>query len=171
MIYIGATIQTKSNHYYIVVDTYDENGKRKPKWIATGLEIKGNKRKAEEIRKEIEREYELKNKLVPSDITLDELAEKWLVEYENEVDIITFGGYESITKVHIIPYFKEHKIKVNEVTYETIQKYIDEKKVSGNKVTGGGLSPQTLKSHMTVFKLIFNLARKKKSFMMIVWSS
>ena len=59
---------------------------------------------------------------------LDELAEKWLVEYENEVDIITFGGYESITKVHIIPYFKEHKIKVNEVTYETIQKYIDEKK-------------------------------------------
>ena len=56
MIYIGATIQTKSNHYYIVVDTYDENGKRKPKWIATGLEIKGNKRKAEEIRKEIERE-------------------------------------------------------------------------------------------------------------------
>ncbi|MBR3802691.1 MAG: site-specific integrase, partial [Clostridia bacterium] len=28
--------------------------------------------------------------------------------------------------------------------------------------TGGGLSPKTLKSHMTVFKLIFNLARKKK---------
>ena len=42
--------------------TYDENGKRKPKWIATGLEIKGNKRKAEEKRKEIEREYELKRK-------------------------------------------------------------------------------------------------------------
>ena len=81
MIYIGATIQTKGNHYYIVVDTYDENGKRKPKWIATGLEIKGNKRKAEEKRKEIEREYELKSKLVPSDITLDELAQKWVDEY------------------------------------------------------------------------------------------
>ncbi len=162
MIYIGATIQTKGNHYYIVVDTYDENGKRKPKWIATGLEIKGNKRKAEEKRKEIEREYELKSKLVPSDITLDELAQKWLNEYKNEVDIITFGGYESIVKVHIIPYFEEHKIKVNEVTFETIQKYIDEKKVSGNKITGEGLSPKTLKSHMTVFKLIFNLARKKK---------
>ena len=93
MIYIGATIQTKGNHYYIVVDTYDENGKRKPKWIATGLEIKGNKRKAEEKRKEIEREYELKSKLVPSDITLDELAQKWVDEYKNKVDIITYGGY------------------------------------------------------------------------------
>lgn len=67
-----------------------------------------------------------------------------------------------MVKVHIVPYFEEHKIKVNEVTFETIQKYIDEKKAFGNKITGKGLSPKTLKSHMTVFKLIFNLARKQK---------
>ena len=152
----------KNDKYYIVINSIDANGKRKQKWIATGLEIKGNKRKAEEKRKEIEREYELKSKLVPSDITLDELAQKWVDEYKNKVDIITYGGYESIVRVHIIPYFEEHKIKVNEVTYETIQKYFDEKNVSGNKITGEGLSPKTLKSHMTVLKLIFNLARKQK---------
>ena len=52
---MSATIQPKGNKLYVVVDVHDENGKRKQKWISTGLDINGNKRKAEEIRKEIER--------------------------------------------------------------------------------------------------------------------
>ena len=45
------SLQTKNEKFYIVLnDTV--NGKRKQRWIATGLSVKGNKRKAEQMLRE-----------------------------------------------------------------------------------------------------------------------
>lgn len=159
---MSATIQPKGNKLYVVVDVHDENGKRKQKWISTGLDINGNKRKAEEIRKEIEREYEVKNRLFPSEVYLDEFTQRWINAVRSDVDVITYGGYENIVRAHIIPYFKKHRVKVNEVTPDIMQAYFDEMKTKGNKNTGKGLSPKSLRSHLNVFRQIFKLARKEK---------
>lgn len=159
---MSATIQPKGSKLYVVVDANGPNGKRKQKWISTGIGINGSKRKAEEIRKEIEREYEIKNRLTPSNVTLDEFAQKWIRSVKDDIDVITYGGYENIVQVHIIPYFKEHRIRVNDITTEIMQAYFDEMKTRGNKSTGKGLSPKTLRSHMNVFRQIFKLARKEK---------
>lgn len=159
---MSATIQPKGKKLYVVVDIQDKDGKRKQKWISTGLDINGNKRKAEEIRKEIEKEYEVKNRLVPSDVTLDEFALRWIKSVRSDIDVITYGGYENILKVHIIPYFEKHKVKINEVTTEIMQEYFDKMKTCGNKSNGKGLSPKTLRSHLNVFRQIFKQARKEK---------
>ena len=45
------SLQIKNDKYYIIVNL-KENGKRKQKWIATGLDVKGNKRKAEQLLRE-----------------------------------------------------------------------------------------------------------------------
>ena len=45
------SLQTKNGKYYAVINLIDNNGKRKQKWISTGLEIKGNKKKAEQLAK------------------------------------------------------------------------------------------------------------------------
>ncbi len=37
--------QEKNGRFYFVVNLYDANGKRKIKWISTGLTVLGNKRK------------------------------------------------------------------------------------------------------------------------------
>ena len=42
------SLQNKNGKYYIVLN-YREGEKRKQKWISTGLDVKGNKRKAEEM--------------------------------------------------------------------------------------------------------------------------
>lgn len=44
-------LQIKRDKYYMVLDRY-ENGKRRQQWIATGLNAKGNKRKAEQMLRE-----------------------------------------------------------------------------------------------------------------------
>ena len=45
------SLQTKNEKFYIVLnDTV--NGKRKQRWIATGLSVKGNKRKAKQMLRE-----------------------------------------------------------------------------------------------------------------------
>ena len=46
------SLQTKKlasgkEYYYIVLNFYTPDGKRRPKWVSTGLPVKGNKRKAE----------------------------------------------------------------------------------------------------------------------------
>ena len=58
---VTGTLQVKRGKYFCVLDYRDENGARKFKWISTGLEEKGNKRKATEMLNKVLMEYELKN--------------------------------------------------------------------------------------------------------------
>ena len=58
---VTGTLQIKGGKYYCVLDYRDEKGARKFKWISTGLEEKGNKRKATEMLNKVLMEYELKN--------------------------------------------------------------------------------------------------------------
>lgn len=44
---VAGHLQEKKGFFYIVLNFVDSDGKRKRKWIATGLPVKGNKRKAE----------------------------------------------------------------------------------------------------------------------------
>ena len=43
-----SSLQIKKGKYYAVIDFKDKEGKRKQKWISTGLDAKNNKRKAEQ---------------------------------------------------------------------------------------------------------------------------
>lgn len=51
------SLQVKNDKFYIIINL-KENGKRKQKWIATGLEAKGNKRKAGQLLRETLLAYE-----------------------------------------------------------------------------------------------------------------
>ena len=61
------SLQEKSGKYYMVINT-KENGKRKLKWISTGLPVKGNKRKAEQMLRETLQALETRPKVTTSDV-------------------------------------------------------------------------------------------------------
>ncbi len=44
---VAGHLQQKKNLYYIVLDYQDTTGRRRQKWLPTGLPVKGNKKKAE----------------------------------------------------------------------------------------------------------------------------
>ena len=46
---MNGSLTVKNDKYYIVLSWYDDSGKRKQKWIKTGLPEKNNRRKAEEM--------------------------------------------------------------------------------------------------------------------------
>ena len=54
---MNGSLTVKNDKFYIVLSWYDEDGKRKQKWIKTGLPEKNNRRKAEEMLKEELRKY------------------------------------------------------------------------------------------------------------------
>lgn len=40
---VAGHLQIKKNNYYIVLNLKDEQGKRRPKWIPTGIPVGGKK--------------------------------------------------------------------------------------------------------------------------------
>ena len=54
------SLQVKNNKYYAALNFKDTDGKRRQKWISLDLEVKNNKRKAEQALKKLIAEYEAK---------------------------------------------------------------------------------------------------------------
>lgn len=157
---ITGSLQIKNGKYYAVINLKDVNGKRKPKWIATGLDIKGNKRKAEQILRDKIQEYELNENIIPTDILFSDYVVYWLNLIEKKVDIITHQGYKSVAVAHIIPYFKEKGVKLSNIKRNDIQEYIDIKSTCGRLDGKGGLSPKTMKTHKLIIQLVCKEAVK-----------
>ncbi len=146
------SIQEKNGKYYAVINTTDINGKRKQKWISTGYETKGNKKKAEQFLRQKLKEFELQENLVPSDVLFSDYVLYWLSLAKLKIDESTYQSYVCIANAHIIPYFKEKKIKLNQITRNDLQVYVNFKFEHGRKDGKGGLSAKTVKSHIVLIK-------------------
>ncbi len=154
------SLQEKNGKYYVVLNTRDSNGKRKPKWISTGLDVKGNKRVAEQILREKIKEYELRENLIHTNVLFSDYVLYWLNLIENSVDTITHQGYKSVANAHIVPYFKNKGVKLADIKRNHIQEYIDIKSKSGRLDGKGGLSPKTMKTHRLIIQLVCKEALK-----------
>lgn len=154
------SIQTKNGKYYAVINLTDINGKRKQKWISTGLEIKGNKRKAEQILRDKIKEYELKENIIPTDILFSDYVLVWLDKKKPSIDKVTYQGYQTVINAHILPYFKHKGIKLIDLSRDDIQYYIDEKSKNGRTDGKGGLSAKSVKSHIVIVKQVLKEAVK-----------
>ena len=159
---ITGSLQLKNGKYYAVINLKDCNGKRKLKWIATGLDEKNNKRKAEKFLSDKIKEYEAKEGLFDSEILFSEYLKQWLTEHKISIDIITFRCYEWTCNTHILPYFEEKKIKLCDLSIDDIQRYINFKFENGRVDGKGGLSPKTLKEHRQIMHKALNEAIQKK---------
>ena len=140
------SLQVKNGKYYMVLNS-TENGKRKQKWISTGLPEKGNKRKAEQMLREKLTEEEKRNPVVCSDMTVADCVRRWLTRMRRRVDEVTYRSYQHTAETHILPYFDENRLKLCDCTVEVLQTYFDEKYRNGRKDGKGGLSSKTMRHH------------------------
>ena len=67
-----------------------------------------------------------------------------------------------MANVHLLPYFDEKGYKLQALTREQIQAYIDEKAASGRCDGKGGLSYSSMKLHKNIINQTCNLAVQKK---------
>ena len=153
------SLQIKNSKYYVVLSFKDKNGVNKNKWVSTGYAIKGNKKRAEAlidglIEKHHHLEYDgnKEEKLMFVDSIYD-----WLARKKNAVENSTYEGYEIYARRHIIPYFEELNLTLQEVTPKHIRDYYDYKHNSGRRDNKtGGLNSQSIKKHSIILKQVFN---------------
>jgi len=152
------SLQIKKDKYYMVLNTVDANGKRKPKWIATGLDVKGNKKRAEKLLRETLAEYEKVCSNPSAQMLFSDWVQLWLCDVEKRVDAVTFQGYAAVTRVHITPYFSDSGVTLAGINRNLLQAYVDEKSNGGRTDGSGGLSPASIRHHRNVLNQSLKLA-------------
>lgn len=123
---ITGHLQEKNGRYYMVLNLKNEHNKWKPKWIATGLPVKGNKKKAETKLRDTIREYEKKQVQAKGDadeMLFSDYMLNWLESIRNSVEETTFTSYRRIVKFQVAPFFKEMGVTLGELQPKHIHAY------------------------------------------------
>jgi len=157
------SLQIKNDIYYVVLNLKDENGKRRQKWVNTNLIVKGNKKKAERFMRDTISEYDNQHLTGANRVLFTDYIKLWLKSHKNQVDIITWQGYNTTVEKHIIPYFEKLKLDLKDVTPNYIQKYYDDKFANGRSDGRGGLSARSVKLHSIVINMVLKDAVLKNT--------
>lgn len=161
---ITGSVQKKNGKWYLVINLYDDKGKRHPKWINTKLEIRGNKKNAELMLDEKLEEYNALNGKSQSVILKREkllfcdYIDEWLKIQKNRVDPVTYASDEVTVRVHLYPYFKEKQYLVKDIDGDVINQYFADKRNGWNNRKP--LKETSLKRHCANITSILNKAVK-----------
>ena len=148
------SLQIKNNKYYAVLNFTGEDGKRRQKWIPTNLEVRGNKRKATEILHQLEETYDDKS-LQAENLLLADYFAAWLERIKPTIEPCTYRSYSGNMKNHIIPYFRQKRLKLHELKPYHLEDYYAAKLSSIRP-----LSTQTVRHHhQNISKALNDAAR------------
>ena len=126
---VAGHLQEKSGQFYAVLSYKDQSGKRRSKWISTGLAVKGNKKKAEAILMELRRKFvppeQDDNVEISADaeISFARFLDKWIKIVKTTVKPATYSSYCQILHSPIRPYFKEKGLSLVGLQASDIQEF------------------------------------------------
>ena len=135
---VSGHLQEKNGLYHMVINYKDVNGKRVTKWVSTGLPVRGNKRKAENMLMELRQTFEPEvppkpgENLLFTDFMLD-----WLKIVKPTLEVTSYWSYDGY--VHRVnEYFEPKKMLLNQITTKDIQDFysyiFNEKRLKANTV-------------------------------------
>ena len=142
---------TIRNGKYHAVLCFNSGGKQTQKWISTGLDVKGNKKKADQFLKEKIEEYGNAQTVHDTKILFCDFLTDWLEMHKVNVEVISYAGYKRLLK-QIYPYFEQKRIFLLDLTTKHIQDYCTFKLKT--------ISPNTVLKHLTLIKTALKYAQK-----------
>lgn len=122
---VRGNLYKHNGKYRIMISYYDEGGKRKQKSYATGLNITGNKRRAEQMLDDKLQEFKEQLKGYQSlngNCTVSEWVSRYIQHRQNEVRQSTIHHYMHLYKKHILPYF-DNNVLLRDVSAKMINEF------------------------------------------------
>jgi len=120
---VAGHLQEKNGNFYIVLNYTNHEGKRKSKWITTGLTVKGNKKRAQDLLQEARKNFVPDIPIPTEDILFHDFLEQWLEIAKSTIQLTTYSSYAGMCKSPVVPYFKEKKIKLTDLKPKDIQTF------------------------------------------------
>lgn len=124
---VAGHLQEKKGYYYAVLSYKDADKRRRTKWIASGLPVKGNKKKAEGFLQEQRRSFEIP--LADQPIAKDgqelfaDYLQRWLQVAKTTVAPTTYGSYGGLLRNPIDPWFRKKRITLQGLTASDLQAF------------------------------------------------
>ena len=147
---VAGFITTKNGKYYAVLNLKEETGKRKQKWFSTNLPLRGNKRSAEKFLQKLIDEWEAKSTPFCR-LTFADYLEQWIEGAGVNIKPNTYRTYQAMVANHIVPYFKQHPVLLQELKPTDLDAYYQSKQQPGSKQNGKGtLSAMSIRHHHQV---------------------
>ena len=98
---VSGHLREKRGIYQIILTYKDFDGKRKEKSVSTGLTVKGNKRKAEEMLMEARRNFTPPEQAT-TEMLLSTFLNEWLISVKHNLELSTYSSYRNyINKINI----------------------------------------------------------------------
>ena len=119
---VAGHVREKKGYFYAVLNYTDVFGNRKTKWIATGLPVKGNKKRAEAFLQEQRRKF-VQDAPPADDMLFADFMEQWLEIVKTSIAVATYASYTNMVKKVISPYFREKGITLKGLTAKDIQDF------------------------------------------------
>jgi len=113
----------------LVIDFYDQHGRRRLKTLPDGTRKKDAQKMLHETLKQVERGTYLPDKKIP---TFREVAEQWLAYKKMNIREHTYESYEAHVKNNLKPFFGETKI--TRLNYNSITKFAAHEDARGASV-------------------------------------
>jgi integrase len=134
----------------LVIDLYDQHGKRRLKTLPEGISKKNARKILQETEEQVERGNYLPKSRIP---VFSKVAEDWLKYKRPNIRHSTYEQYRGHVRNHLIDYFGNTKI--NQINFDAVEKYI-------SHAAGLETNPATLKKLLTTLSSIFKYAVRKK---------
>ena len=123
---VAGHLSEKNGNYYAVLSYTDAFGKRRTKWVNTGLPVRGNNKKAEAFLMEERKKFQTAEP-VTGGVLFADYIEQWLEVAKPTIAVATYASYCSMVKRVIAPYFRERRITLQGLTPKDIQDFYLEK--------------------------------------------
>ena len=133
---IAGHLQEKKGLYYMVLSYKDKSGKRVSKWLPTGLPVKGNKKRAEDMLMAARAEFVAVEAAIDRDMPFSSYLIQWMEIARSTLKPNTAAGYASMIQNPIAPYFQQRGITLGGLQAVDIQMFYTSqlKRVSANTV-------------------------------------
>lgn len=152
-------VALRKDVYYVRLTYYDREHKRKDKWISTGLSGRGAKQKATAMIESLIEKYKYLEKSDHPAKMADYLL-MWKNLRKSEVAETTYDGYHTYIDRHLVPYFRDLNLDIQDIKAGHIFDYVNYLSSDGgrkdNKV--GGQSVTSIRKIISILRQVFEYA-------------
>ena len=123
MINVAGHLREQNGTYQMVLSWKDETGKRRTKSISTGLPVKGNKKRAESLLRQTQKEFNPETMQQVGDLSVPEYLTRWLRESVMNLSPETYGRYAYDLGRVVVPYFEKKRLSLKALSPRDLETF------------------------------------------------
>ena len=132
---VAGHLREQNGIYQIILNWKDINGKRKSKQISTGLPIKGNKKRAEQMLLKARTEFDPQSTINIGDMYFGTFLQKWLKDKASMMIPDLYAGHAYNVKTSIGVYFDAHPVSLQNLSMEDLESFYEHERMSNKAST------------------------------------